>query len=191
MDKLLLIDDEVDVQYSFKRIFDSPEIELTTATSGEEGLRLIPRIKPDLVIMSAHWIQYGRPQWFDSTIADIKQTILRLNETGVPVVLFGPSVQFRSRLPSMLMRAHLRHVDARPQDFVLPDIFLLDQKMKAALPAHEGFAYISVVDAVCPERQCPLTIEAGVPLAWDAMHLTAEGSVYVAVRLKTMIHFKK
>jgi len=147
--------------------------------------------KPDLVIMSAHWIQYGRPQWFDSTIADIKQTILRLNETGVPVVLFGPSVQFRSRLPSMLMRAHLRHVDARPQDFVLPDIFLLDQKMKAALPAREGFAYISVVDAVCPERQCPLTIEAGVPLAWDAMHLTAEGSVYVAVRLKTMIHFKK
>ena len=31
MDKLLLIDDEADVQYSFRRIFDSPEIELTTA----------------------------------------------------------------------------------------------------------------------------------------------------------------
>src|SRR5579862_9838122 len=51
MDKLLLIDDEADVQYSFKRIFDQPDIELTTANSGEEGLRLIPKIKPDLVIM--------------------------------------------------------------------------------------------------------------------------------------------
>ena len=51
MDKLLLIDDEVDVQYSFRRIFDSPEIELTTAASGEEGLKMIPRLKPDLVIM--------------------------------------------------------------------------------------------------------------------------------------------
>lgn len=51
MDKLLLIDDEKDVQYSFRRIFNSPEIELTTASSGEEGLRLIPKIKPDLVIM--------------------------------------------------------------------------------------------------------------------------------------------
>ena len=51
MDKLLLIDDEVDVQYSFRRIFDSPEIELTTAASGEEGLKIIPRLKPDLVIM--------------------------------------------------------------------------------------------------------------------------------------------
>jgi two-component system nitrogen regulation response regulator GlnG len=51
MDKLLLIDDEADVQYSFRRIFDQPDIELTTANSGEEGLKLIPRLKPDLVIM--------------------------------------------------------------------------------------------------------------------------------------------
>jgi nitrogen regulation protein NR(I) len=51
MSKLLLIDDEADVQYSFRRIFDSPEIELTTASSGEEGLRIIPKLKPDLVIM--------------------------------------------------------------------------------------------------------------------------------------------
>jgi len=51
MSKLLLIDDEADVQYSFRRIFDSPEVELTTASSGEEGLRIIPKLKPDLVIM--------------------------------------------------------------------------------------------------------------------------------------------
>jgi two-component system nitrogen regulation response regulator GlnG len=51
MDKLLLIDDEADVQYSFRRIFDSPEVQLTTASSGEEGLKIIPKLKPDLVIM--------------------------------------------------------------------------------------------------------------------------------------------
>jgi len=51
MNKLLLIDDEEDVRYSFQRIFDSPEMELTTAASGEEGLRLLPNLKPDLVIM--------------------------------------------------------------------------------------------------------------------------------------------
>ncbi|MST95050.1 MAG: sigma-54-dependent Fis family transcriptional regulator, partial [Pedosphaera sp.] len=51
MDKLLLIDDEADVQYSFRRIFDSAEIELATASSGEEGLKVIPKFKPDLVIM--------------------------------------------------------------------------------------------------------------------------------------------
>jgi two-component system nitrogen regulation response regulator GlnG len=51
MSKLLLIDDEEDVRYSIQRIFDSPEIEVATASSGEEGLKLIPKIKPDLVLM--------------------------------------------------------------------------------------------------------------------------------------------
>jgi len=51
MSKLLLVDDEEDVRYSFQRIFDSPEIEVATASSGEEGLKLIPKFKPDLVVM--------------------------------------------------------------------------------------------------------------------------------------------
>jgi two-component system nitrogen regulation response regulator GlnG len=51
MSKLLLIDDEEDVRYSIQRIFNSPEIEVATAASGEEGLKLIPKIKPDLVLM--------------------------------------------------------------------------------------------------------------------------------------------
>jgi nitrogen regulation protein NR(I) len=51
MSKLLLIDDEEDVRYSFQRIFDSPEIEFMTASSGEEGLKVIPKFKPDLVLM--------------------------------------------------------------------------------------------------------------------------------------------
>ncbi len=51
MDRLLLIDDEPDVQYSFRRTLDPAQVELTTASSGEEGLRLFPKVKPDLVIM--------------------------------------------------------------------------------------------------------------------------------------------
>ena len=143
--------------------------------------------KPDLVILSADWLEYARPPRFDGMIADIKQTISQLNATGIPVVLLGPAVQFRSRLPSMLMRAHLRQVDARPDDFVLPDIFSLDQMMKGALPAHAKFSYISVVDAICPARQCPLMIDGGIPLAWDHAHLTAEGSAYVMDRLTPML----
>lgn len=46
-----MVDDETDMQYSFRRIFNSPEVELVTASSGEEALAMIPRAKPDLVIM--------------------------------------------------------------------------------------------------------------------------------------------
>ena len=70
--------------------------------------------KPDLVILSADWLEYARPPRFDGMIADLKQTISRLNGLGVPVVLLGPAVQFKSRLPSMLMRAQLRQVDRAP-----------------------------------------------------------------------------
>ena len=51
MSKLLLIDDQEDVRYSLQRIFDSPDIELAAASSGEEGLKVIPKFKPDLVLM--------------------------------------------------------------------------------------------------------------------------------------------
>jgi len=143
--------------------------------------------KPDLVIVSADWLEYGRPPRFDGMIADLGQTISRLNELGIAVVLLGPAVQFRARLPSMLMRAHLRAIEPRSDDFVLPDIFALDDRMKAALPAHAKFAYISVVDAACPLRQCPLTVDGGIPLSWDHAHLTAEGSSYVMDRVVPML----
>lgn len=51
MSRLLLIDDEEDVRYSLQRIFSSDDIELSTAASGEEGLKVIPKFKPDLVLM--------------------------------------------------------------------------------------------------------------------------------------------
>jgi two-component system nitrogen regulation response regulator GlnG len=51
MSKLLLIDDEEDVRYSIQRIFASPDIEVATAASGEEGIKVIPKYKPDLVLM--------------------------------------------------------------------------------------------------------------------------------------------
>ena len=48
MDKLLLIDDEADVRYSFERIFGQEAgLELHTAGSGEEALGLIPLLRPD------------------------------------------------------------------------------------------------------------------------------------------------
>jgi peptidoglycan/LPS O-acetylase OafA/YrhL len=147
--------------------------------------------KPDLVIISADWLEYARGSRFDGMIADLKHTIAELNQRGIAMVLLGPPVQFRSRLPSMLMRAQLRHADLQADDFVLPDIFALDARMRAALPSREKFSYVSVVNAICPARQCPLTIGEDVPLAWDHAHLTAEGSEYVVNRLAAALRLQQ
>ena len=147
--------------------------------------------KPDLVIISADWLEYSRTPRFDGMIADLKHTIAELTGRGIAVVLLGPPVQFRSRLPAMLMRAQLRGIDLRADDFVLPDIFALDARMRAALPSRDKFSYLSVVSAICPARQCPLTIGEDVPLAWDHAHLTAEGSEYVVNRIAAMLGLNK
>jgi peptidoglycan/LPS O-acetylase OafA/YrhL len=147
--------------------------------------------KPDLIVLSADWAEYARGSRFDGMIADLRQTIARLNAAGVHVVLLGPPVQFRSRLPSMLMRAELRHAELRADDFVLPDIFALDARMREALPSRDRFSYVSVVNAICPARQCPLTVGEDIPLAWDHAHLTAEGSEYVVDRIAPLLGLTK
>jgi two-component system nitrogen regulation response regulator GlnG len=95
MNKLLLIDDETDVQYSFQRIFDSPEIELTTASSGEEALRLLPKVKPDLVIMD---VRMGgmtgletlrRIRQLDSRLLVILMTAYGTTQTAIEAMKLG------------------------------------------------------------------------------------------------------
>ena len=95
MAKLLLIDDEADVQYSFRRIFDSPEIELTTAASGEEGLKLIPRLKPDLVIMDVRMGGISgletlrRIRQIDSKLLVILMTAYGTSQTAIEAMKLG------------------------------------------------------------------------------------------------------
>ncbi|HKS20185.1 MAG TPA: acyltransferase family protein [Bradyrhizobium sp.] len=146
--------------------------------------------KPDLVVLSGDWLEYARPPRFEGMIADLRGTIAQLTGRGIRVVLLGPPVQFKGRLPPMLLRLHLRRAEARADDLLLPDVFVLDAKMKAALPASDGFAYVSVLDAMCPARQCPVTLDGGIPLAWDHAHLTAEGSVAVTQRLTPLLGLK-
>src|SRR5208337_4788983 len=95
MNKLLLIDDEADVQYSFQRIFNSPEIELSTASSGEEGLRMIPKLKPDLVIMD---VRMGgitgletlrRIRQMDSKLLVILMTAYGTTQTAIEAMKLG------------------------------------------------------------------------------------------------------
>src|SRR5436305_9015797 len=97
VDKLLLIDDEADVQYSFKRIFNSPEIELATAASGEEGLSLIPRLRPDLVIMD---VRMGGMTGLE-TLRRIRETDARL-----PVIMMTAYGTTQTAIEAMKLGAY-------------------------------------------------------------------------------------
>src|SRR6266496_3488129 len=119
MDSLLLIDDEADVQYSFRRIFDSPEIELTTASSGEEGLKLLGRTKPDLVIMD---VRMGGMNGLE-TVRRIRETDAKL-----PVIMMTAYGTTQTAIEAMKLGAY---------DYLLKpfDVPKLKQLVSAALKA--------------------------------------------------------
>src|SRR5437660_7162189 len=95
MDRLLLIDDETDVQYSFRRIFDSPEIELSTASSGEEGLKLIAKVRPDLVSMDVRMGEMNgletlrRIRQGDAKLLVIMMTAYGTTQTAIEAMKLG------------------------------------------------------------------------------------------------------
>src|SRR2546421_1071817 len=119
MDKLLLIDDEADVQYSFRRIFESPEIELTTASSGEEGLKMIARVRPDLVLMD---VRMGGMNGLE-TLRRIRQTDAKL-----PVIMMTAYGTTQTAIEAMKLGAY---------DYLLKpfDVPKLKQLVGAALKA--------------------------------------------------------
>src|SRR2546428_8073348 len=119
MDRLLLIDDEADVQYSFRRIFDSPQIELTAASSGEEGWKLIPKVKPDLVIMD---VRMGDMSGLE-TLRRIRQSDAKL-----PVILMTAYGTTKTAIEAMKLGAY---------DYLLKpfDVPKLKQIIVAALKA--------------------------------------------------------
>src|SRR3989449_7627058 len=129
MDKLLLIDDEADVQYSFRRIFDSPEIELTAASSGEEGLKLIPKVKPDLVIMD---VRMGGLNGLE-TLRRIRQT-----DTKLPVIMMTAYGTTQTAIEAMKLGAY----DYLLKPFDVPKLKqLVSAALKAARDMQEAVSY--------------------------------------------------
>src|SRR5213594_1633008 len=129
MDKLLLIDDEADVQYSFRRIFDSPEIELTTAASGEEGLKLIPNVRPDLVIMD---VRMGGI----SGLETLRR--LRQNDARLPVIMMTAYGTTQTAIEAMKLGAY----DYLLKPFDVPKLKqIVLGALKAARDMREGARY--------------------------------------------------
>src|ERR1041384_1221132 len=135
MSKLLLIDDEADVQYSFRRIFDSPEIELSTASSGEEGLKLIPKIRPDLVIMD---VRMGGMNGLE-TLRRLRQTNAKL-----PVIMMTAYGTTQMAIEAMKLGAY----DYLLKPFEVPKLKeIVGNALKAAHDMRQVVSYQPLLES--------------------------------------------
>ena len=145
--------------------------------------------RPSLLIISADWVGYTRRAGTAAIIANLKKTIAA---AGVPVVLIGPSIQFKGRLPSILMRSYaLGRPSPSSTDVMIADLTDLDHEMKSAFANVESVTYVSVLDAVCSKQVCPLLVENDAPLTWDHGHLTDEGSNHAVGKMFSRIFSRK
>ena len=60
----------------------------------------------------------------------------------------------------------------------------------SALARKDGIPYVSVIKAMCRGGDCQMTGEDGLPLEFDVVHLTADGSAFVAKRIASDIFEK-
>jgi DNA-binding response OmpR family regulator len=67
--RILIIDDEKDVHYSFRRLLEKEPLEIITAESGDEGIRQARKTPPDLIVMD---IRMGQQSGLD-TLKELRQ----------------------------------------------------------------------------------------------------------------------
>ena len=67
--RVLIIDDEKDVHYSFRRLLEKEPLDILSAESGDEGIRQMRKSHPDLIVMD---IRMGQQSGLD-TLKEIRQ----------------------------------------------------------------------------------------------------------------------
>ena len=82
---VLIIDDEKDVHYSFRRLLEKEPLEIFSAESGDEGLKLAKKHEPDLIVMD---IRMGQQSGLD-TLKELRQ--LNPKQVIVMMTAYGTS----------------------------------------------------------------------------------------------------
>jgi two-component system nitrogen regulation response regulator GlnG len=67
--KVLIIDDEKDIHFSFRRLLEKEPLEILSAESGDEGIRIARKVNPDLIVMD---IRMGQTNGLD-TLKELRQ----------------------------------------------------------------------------------------------------------------------
>jgi peptidoglycan/LPS O-acetylase OafA/YrhL len=133
-------------------------------------------------------------RWKAEELPALGKTIAWLQQRQIPVVLFGPSIEWDAPLPRVLaisirdrnaseIESHRATV---PQE--------LDQKMTALAQDQWHVPYVSEFGDLCTAEAgaklvCPAYAKPGVPLLSDGDHLTMDGSILFAETMRIKNQF--
>lgn len=129
--------------------------------------------KFDAIILAGRW-EAG-----DMTVLD--ETVEQLSKITKKVVVLGPIIEYRQALPRLLAR-YRANEPAISQARLLEEVRELDTRMSSIL-ALSDTEYYSILDIICPQKGCKVFTQDGMPIQFDASHLTHEGALEIVTLL--------
>ncbi len=140
----------------------------------------LPSLRVDVLVVAADWANYGLPAREAGAKARTVLEQLKAH-TQARLVLVGVQPTFPEAVPRLLARAGAPLPD-RVEGGATEDARAMNDALRAAA-SEEGVAFADVMGALCDDKGC--LVASGAPVAdhlltWDAGHLTAEGSRWVA-----------
>ncbi|QFR31847.1 acyltransferase family protein [Ancylobacter sp. TS-1] len=146
----------------------------------EFALDWLLRNRPTMVILGGDPLDMKSVPALDASVA-------KLVAAGIEVVVVGPAPYYRRPVPAIIVERVL----AGKTEFVAQDDFLknlarVDDRLRDHFAAMPGVHYVSVLRTMCPDYRCKLAID-GVPLHFDVVHFTLEGSRYYGRQLAEAI----
>jgi hypothetical protein len=123
-------------------------------------------------------------RWESGDLPSLAQTLSWLHSKDVHVVLFGPMLQYDAPLPRLLAMAIRQHDPGAADRHRVRAMSEFDATMARMAKGEWDVPYVSMINLLCENDQCVEYTAPGVPLLSDYGHLTKEGSVLVAKRLR-------
>ncbi|WP_456775542.1 acyltransferase family protein [Bradyrhizobium sp. USDA 4369] len=142
------------------------------------------------IILSGNWRFYS--EFYDRPTEQrfhdyLRSLLAAADEAGIPVLLLGPSLEFPAPLAATLFNYERSHLPAGKSFMPIEGAFKADDRMREIARSYPSVQYVSILDAICRARECPLKADPETPITWDIIHLTPEGSRFVVAQLKPQL----
>ncbi|HEY3256317.1 MAG TPA: acyltransferase family protein [Polyangiaceae bacterium] len=134
----------------------------------------LPSHRINTIILAGRWPRATLPQ-LQNTIDYLKPMVDR-------VVVLGPVVEYDQPFPQLLAESILAKDPSLSARHLVSAQRRTDRYFAEQL-ASSGADYFSVYDATCPAGECTQWAAPGVPMQYDAHHLTLQGAELVIDRL--------
>jgi len=198
-EKILLLGDShaAAMWWGLNQVLQGVNVMQVTASGCKPVLRQRPRQSPSCVSIMDYALQQYLPShkvdalliqahWDDGDLPSLGETLVWLHQRHIPVILFGPIVQYDSPLPRLLALSISRGDPQLPRAHRLLALSSLDDQMAELAHNTWNVPYVSMLDLFCTPTRCTEYAAPGIPLQSDYGHLTKAGSILAAQRIVSL-----